>query len=132
MLMWPPCGNQREGVLRVSGSFSIELVSVMESQSVRAEGMLRGDLDEMNASQFDDRETEPKQRELTRVSLAVEPGHGPLQAGGTVVILRLDLCHSALPCGTQGFLLSIVAAAHFLARGGRLVFQSAHHVSFRS
>lgn len=91
MLMRPPCGNQREGVLRAGGSSSVELVSVMELQGVRAEGMLRGDLDEMNASQCDDRETEPRQRELTRVSLAVEPGHEPLQAGGKVVILRLDL-----------------------------------------
>lgn len=91
MLMRPPCGNQREGVLRAGGSFSVELVSVMELQGVRAEGMLRGDLDEMNASQCDDRETEPRQRELTRVSLAVEPGHEPLQAGGKVVILQLDL-----------------------------------------
>ena len=106
MLMWPPCGNQREGVLRASGSFSVELVSVMELQSVRAEGMLRGDLDETNASQFDDREIEPRKRELTRVSLAAEPEHEPPQEGGKVVILRLDLCHRALPCGTQGFLLS--------------------------
>lgn len=106
MLMRPPCGNQREGVLRASGSFSVELVSVMELQSVRAEGMLRGDLDETNASQFDDRETEPRQRELIRASLAAVPGREPLQAGGKVVILQLDLCHSTLPCSTQGFLLS--------------------------
>lgn len=60
MLMWPPCRNQREGVLRVSGSFSIELVSVIESQSIRAERVLRGDRDEMNDSQFEERETEPQ------------------------------------------------------------------------
>ena len=60
MLMWPPCRNQREGVLRASGSFSVELVSVMESQSIRAESMLGGNLDEMNASQFEDREAGPQ------------------------------------------------------------------------
>lgn len=60
MLMWPPCRNQREGGLRVSGSFSVELVSVLESQSIRAERVLRGDGDEMNASQFEERETEPQ------------------------------------------------------------------------
>lgn len=66
--MWPPCGNQREGSPQASGSVSTELVSVIESQSIRAESMLRGDLDEMNASQFEDKETGPQTKESDQES----------------------------------------------------------------
>lgn len=66
MLMWPQSRNQREGVLRASGSFSTELVSVLKSQSISAESVLRGDRYEMNASQFEERETEPQTKGTDR------------------------------------------------------------------
>lgn len=84
MLMWPPCRNQREGVLRASSSFSIELVSVMESQSIRAAHVLRGDRDEMNASQFEDRETEPQTKGADR-SLISNRARTWASTGGKVV-----------------------------------------------
>lgn len=78
MLMWPPCRNQREGVLRASGSFSIELVSVIESQSIRADRVLRGSRDEMRPLSLRKGKLSPRHRELAKVSLATEPGREPL------------------------------------------------------
>lgn len=47
--------------------------------------MRRGDLDEMNASQFEERETEPQTKAAARISLAAELGHEPPQEGRKVV-----------------------------------------------
>lgn len=79
MLMWSSCRNQSGGSPQGKCFFSsIELVSVMESQSIRAERALRGYQNEMNTSQLAD-------RELAQVSLPMEPGHEPLCEGRKVV-----------------------------------------------
>lgn len=130
MLMWPPCGNQREGVLRASGSFSTELFSVTKSQRIRTESWLRGDQDEYLS---EDRETEPQtigmahslisHRARTWASIGVFSDSPTARWSLPPLNFHDPLAEYDTPCylGASTFQHTVT---HFLSIWSRLTFQS--------